>query len=479
MIDSIQLPDAMRRKRLTKEIVPFSSYDVAYGRVPYVSNPDPILAYVAMKDEEEYQVMERAEPAVFSAKKKRLNTLFSFDTEVVAGDSSKDAQDLKDFAIFMLKNVKRWKTVQRLILDMVFWGWRPMEALFRFDLEWQGKKYWAPREIHEKKPQDFKFTPDRDLVYVGKGSKDPIVFSRPEDKLHWLVCSSGSTDNPYGEALYRSIWLVYYVKNIFFQKLAQGMNRSIGVVRAKQNVDPAAAITGAAAAKGLLEINAELRQMLMDLDQKGVIVEKYGWTLELLNEVEFVEGWMHPLKYVDEVINIAMTGETLTMRLGDVGSRAAAQVHRDGLMDYCKADSYELEEVVNDELIAPILELNFGKIPLDRLPKFKSRIHQHLDMEAVNTLFTLGAPIDGERVAALAGVPLAMDGSQSKLILTKPDPLEMMKAEAEIAAASKPAPGAAPPADKKKPVPGKNPSQPRPGRTLFDLDADDELPAEF
>jgi hypothetical protein len=83
------LPTTTRVKRLQKEVVPFSSADILNGSVPYVNNPDPILTYVAMKDEEEYQVMERAETAISSSKQKRLNTLFSFDTEVVAANNSR------------------------------------------------------------------------------------------------------------------------------------------------------------------------------------------------------------------------------------------------------------------------------------------------------------------------------------------------------------------------------------------------------
>lgn len=430
-LESQDAPSTMRVKRLQKEVVPFGPWEILQGKVPYVSNPDPILAYVALKDEEEYQTMERAEPQVFACKKKRLNTLFSYGTEIAPANNSKDALDLKDLAVHMLKGIDRWNTVQRLMMDGVFWGWRPLECMYRFDLDWRGKPYWAPKVIHEKKPQQFRFTPNRELVYVGKGLQNPIVFNRWEDELHWLICTSGSTDNPYGEALYRSIWLIYHVKNQAFQKWMQGMGRSVGLVKAKQTANIGAVIDGSDAAKTISEIANEVRTVLQEMDQKGVLIEKSGWTLDVLSDIEFSEGWKMPVSYCDELINIAMTGETLSMKLGDVGSRAAAQVHRDGLMDYCKGDAYALSEWVNDELIAPFLTLAFGDIPLDLMPKFQSKIHQEANVDRANVLFNMGAPIDGERLAAETGVPLALDDSPSRVVLKKPDPLEMLEAQTE------------------------------------------------
>ena len=474
MIESPGLPSTARVKRLSREIVPFSSTDLIMGKVPYVSNPDPVLQYVALKDESEYPLMERAEPAIGSAKRKRMNTLFSFGTEVQAGNNSKEALDLKDFAVHLLKNIHKWRTVQRLMYDAIFWGWRPLEAMWQFDLKWRGKPYWAPKEIHEKKNHHFRFTPERELVYVGNGTSDPVVFNRWEDDYHWLVCTAGSTDNPYGEALYRSIWLIYYVKQQFFQLWAQGMKRSVGVIQAKQTVDATSALMGAAAAKSVEEIASDLRQVLRYLDQKNVLVSKYGWVLEMLTDVEFSEAWKQPIDYCDEIITIAITGETLSMRLGDVGSRAAAQVHRDGLIDYCKSDAGEIENFVNDELLTPALTLNFGDIPLDLLPKYRSKIHQVVDVEKASKLYNMGLPVDGERLAAEAGVPIALDDSPSKCILQKPDPMEMAKLAAETTGGA--VQGKKEPDPKQK---GKNPPAKPPVRADQPMLPFDDEVAEF
>lgn len=413
-----------RIRRLKNEVVPFGRNQMHAGSVGWIENPDPVLSYVAQRGEEEYQVMERAEPAILAAKNKRINTLLAFGTEVQAGNASKDALELKEWSIAFFKRIKNFSTVQRMSLSAIMWGWRPMECLWDFEFRLKGKNFWGVRRILEKTPQDFRFDENRTLLYVKGRAHDPIVFDRWEDDLHWLICTGGSTNNPYGEAVYRAIWLIYYVKQRFMQMWSQGMSRSLGTLKFKQQADPGAALLAEGGSKSISEIAAELREVLRTLNEKGVLIERYGWALEMLSDIEFAEGWDKPLKYCDEVMTLCLTGETLSMRLGDTGSRAAAQVHRDGLLDFCKSDAKELESWYNDDFLHPALRLNFGdNIPEEILPRLRSKIHQKIDIDAAQKMFNMGAPIDGVRLAQESGVPLAIEESDSKLRLVKPEPM--------------------------------------------------------
>jgi phage gp29-like protein len=470
-----QTPSDLRVKRLKREVVPFSSADIHRGSVAWVENPDPVLRYVAMKGEEEYRVMERAEPSIRSAKRKRVNTALSFGSKVIPGDNSKDALELRDWTVQFMKRIPKFHTVQRLAYDGIFWGWRPIEVTWDTEFQFKGKRFWGISAMREKMPEKFRFTPDRDLMYLRDGGADPVIFDRPEDSLKWMICTAGSTDNPYGEAEYRAIWLIYYIKQQFIQMWAQGMKRSLGLIKVKQGADPGSALMGAGASKKLSEIALETREMLQSLDQSGVIVEKYGWALEVVSDIQFADGWKSPIAYCDEVIQLAMTGETLTMRLGDVGSRAAAQIHRDGLLDYCKTDMREQESWWNDGVIAPAIKLNFGdNIPDELFPKWRSKIHRIVDVANIQALFNMGAPIDGEEAADDLNVALALEGTPSKLILQKPDPMELLEAKA----AAMPAGGAGSSggaANEKKPKDpdkaGKNPPA-KASRTLSDLQSE-------
>jgi len=426
--DNIVPMRAVNKKRMENEVVPFSALEYRLSGLPIIDNPDPVLRYLAMKGEEEYRTMERAEPAIGNAKRKRVNTLLSYGSVVQTDAKSPASQKLRDFTISAMKRIDSFHTVQKCMLDAIYWGWRPLEVLWSFDLSWQGRSYWAPQFIREKKPEQFRFTVDRDLAYIGSGFGKVVVFDRPEDQYHWLTCASGSTDNPYGDALFKSVWLIYYIKQRFMQMWAQGMARSVGVVKVGQTANPGGALLGESAKK-MGEVVEELREVMKALNDKGVLIQKFGWTVDLLSDVDFSDGWKHPLAYCDEIITLAILGETLTQTIGSQGSRAAAEVHQVGLTDYCKADARDLESWINDQVIAPMLALNFGEIDPEDLPKFRSRISTAIDLEKARVLWALGAPLDGVRLAAESGVPLLLEAGEGDLQLMRPqeDPGEVEK----------------------------------------------------
>ncbi|MEM9598629.1 MAG: hypothetical protein AAGD06_30465, partial [Acidobacteriota bacterium] len=72
---------------MTREVAPFGRDQLRFSGLPLVDNPDPVLAHLATRGEEEYRVMERSEPAVSSAKGQRVHTLLSAGSMVEAGPS--------------------------------------------------------------------------------------------------------------------------------------------------------------------------------------------------------------------------------------------------------------------------------------------------------------------------------------------------------------------------------------------------------
>lgn len=421
------MPDFARnpaKKRMTKEVVPFSSADFRMGSVAMVENPDPVLQHIAFKDEAEWRTMERACPAVAIAKKKRVNTLLSYGSEIQAGSNSKEAKELKEWAILLYKGIDKFSVVQRRKLDAIFWGWRPLESLLKFDMKFKGKTFWGVKSIHEKMPEEFRFTTDRELVYIGNGYKDPIVFDQPGDEYHWLTCSAGSTNNPYGEAEYREVWFPYYIGQRFLQLWGQGMGRSVGTLKVKEGASMFGGMIEGSA-KTIPEIAREVSDVIRTLNEKGVLIERAGWTVELLKDIRFSEAWSGPLDYIDNLIRLLITGETLTSMTGGEGSRAASEVARSGLIDYCKADAKSLEGWENDDFLAPLVRLNHGDdVPDEDMPKFRSKIGQIVDVEKARALFDMGAPLDGKRIAADAGVPLVTDPTDDDIVLQKAEPAD-------------------------------------------------------
>jgi len=418
------MPTRKRRLNnlLKKEIAPFAPTDLHGSGISYIDNSDPVLTYLAMKGEEQWRIMERSESAIYSAKQTRVNALLGAGHEVIEGPSgSPNAIKYKAWAIQFLKRIPSWNSALRSALDAIYWGWRPLEVFWDTNMDFEGQRYWGVVDIREKKPEDFKFTANRDLVYLGKNTGEPIVFDRPEDKLHWLICTSGSTNDPYGLALYRYIWVIYYCKNKFFQMWSQGMERSLGVLKAKEQFT----LTEADSTKTLTEIAGELKGVVDNLAHNNILIERNGWTMDFLSDIKFSEAWKHPLEYCDELITLAILGETLTTRLGgSTGSRSAAQVHRQTLMDFVKTDAKELEGWINDQLLFNAFALNFGEIPEEDRPKWKTNVSNPINIENSMILYNMGLPIDGRRLAQATGVPFIAD--------PKPDDLVLLQVQAPV-----------------------------------------------
>ncbi len=470
------MPDLARnptKKRMTREIVPFSSADFRMGSVAMVENPDPVLQHIAFKGEEEWRTMERACAAVSIAKKKRVNTLLSYGSEIQAGSNSKEAKDLQQWAIQLYKRIDKLSIVHRRKLDAIFWGWRPLEAILDFGFKYKGKSFWGVKNIYEKMPEDFRFTVDRELVYVGNGYQDPIVFDKPEDKYHWLVCSAGSTNNPYGEAEYREVWFAYYIGQRFLQLWGQGMGRSVGTMKVKEGASMLGGMIEGNA-KTIPEIAREVSDVIRTLNERGVLIERSGWSVELLKDIRFSEAWSGPMDYIDNMIRLILTGETLTSSTGGEGSRAASEVARSGLIDYCKSDAKCLESWENDDFLAPLVRLNHGEdVPDEDMPKWRSKIGQVVDVVKAQALFEMGAPLDGKKIAADAGVPLITDPTDDDIVLQKVEPIDPFAAGEDPNA--EPHPSGPPSKKPRRPVPVSNTPKQAPASTKPDKRDADQL----
>lgn len=396
---------------MTREVAPFGRDQLRFSGLPLVDNPDPVLAHLATRGEEEYRVMERSEPAVSSAKGQRVHTLLSAGSIVEAGPSgTRDAEDLKDWSIHFLKAIPKWPTVLRKMLDAVYYGWQPIHLVWTPTFTWRGRStYWGLARALEKPQELFRFTHDRHLVHVGNGITDePTVFRSPAQQMRWLVCTAGSLDSPYGDALFKQVWLIWYIKNRFLEMWATGMGRSLGILKAQEQMPagtglesflPTVAGDGGDR-KSLPEVAREVWDVLQLMSSNQVLVQRAGWVFEYLTNTHYAEGWRHPLEYCDELIRLAITHESLTLKVGDVGSKAAAETHRKGLIDLAKSDAKELEGWVNDGLLRRAIEWNFGTVDEDDLPRWRTKLGRSIDPERVSALHGAGVEVDWKAVAA-------------------------------------------------------------------------------
>lgn len=417
-------------RRLEKEVIPWTNEDMALGRfssLTTIPNPDPVLAYLAQADESEWRKMER-DPTVLMAKRKRQSRLLSFGSELTSPEKETPANRiLFDAILANLKSIDKFGSVCRSALDPVFWGWRPFEATYA-SMTFKGRRIWVQRRIAEKNPEDFAYTTDRELVWTANtfSKFGDVPLTKKADRFKYFTATSGSTDNPYGVGLYRGIWATAYALARFQELLHTGVQRSVGILRAKNNgsarSNPIANASGTSisTAHTAQEIMTDLKAAIRLLTQYGILVETDGMEISFDTDIKAVNAWVVPIQECKQEIELALTGQTLTSKIDGNGSRAAAETHLTVLDSECKADAQEtLQPFVNDGLIAAFLELNFGEVDPADVPKWRSKIGSQVSLDAAEKLYNMGAPIDGGRVAADAGVPLAESETGEKVVLSK------------------------------------------------------------
>jgi len=467
----LRLAPYRKLKTLANEIVPWGPFMEKGRPDQMIENQDEVLAYLARKDEREYVRMERAEPIVHNGVLRRTRTLLAAGWKVEPPSNSAAARLLSDYIHELFKRLKSRMSVNLVEMHRaIFTGWRPLERVWDFDDTFRGKPSWFIKSIRAKNPWDFRFTANRDLVWVGNtGGGEYVHFhmDNDADRLRWMICTAGSSDAPYGIGELRYVWMLYYLKREFIRLWSQGVQRSMGTVVVSQTGTSAVAslasreAQGAAGAPGqaksVNELAADFAQVMKQFQESGILVQRAGWTVDLSGDVKYADGWKEPLNYLDRMMALCLTGDTLSLSAGQAGSRAAAETKSEELEQLCIADGHEIAGWINDQIIGESLRLQFSETELDPddYPEFAFNLGHSPDLDAAKWLFLSGARLDGRKLAAEYGVPLIIDEQPDDVVLEKQqlvlDPTTGRPVPAATAPPAKGAPGAKTPQDPAKP----------------------------
>ena len=411
-----------RGTTLKKEVVPFTRTTALHRGLAWVENPDPILRNLAATgDESTYRMMVRSEPVLYAEIEKRCDTLLAPGWKLIPGESkSETAMRNWRFAKAFLRKTKGLETVLRRMLDARYWGWRPMERTWSTDETFEGSPAWFVTSIKEKYPEDFRFTKDRELAWIRDSFSDPQIMNKPLDHLKWWTLSSGSTDNPYGNAILMELWLIWYIKSRYTESWSIGMNRSMGILKASESLEGADKVTGEpgiSSGKTFAEAQAELMEIINHLNTNNVLIQKDGWVIDFLNNVAFAEGWKEPLQYSDNLMAMAISTEPGAMRSGSIGSRSALETTRKSLVDRAKEDGKWQEDQLGEHIRLGI-EVNFGLQEDEDLPSFLFKLGRRAEMEEIQQLANMGAPVDLREVAKDRHIPIVDENPDEPMIAT-------------------------------------------------------------
>lgn len=420
-METISVPKS-ERKFLTKEISLLSpSQTMNIGRKKaLVSNSDPVLTYLAMQNESAYRIMERNNSAVGSSRGRRDTNLLSEGSSIVLGSSgSKGARLLRDFTIAFFKNIHMWPSVEKLIMDAMYVGWRPMEKIYESNFRFRRSNYWVPKYFREKNQENFKFTQDRDLARINPLTGDYEIYDTDVDKLKWLTPAYGSTNDPYGKGVYQGVWLTHFARDSFFEMFTQGMQRSMGMMKLKQALgimnDTVPVSDSSNPAEVMNSITGELQQILNVLNSHNVLIERSGWTIDFLTNVTFADGWIKALDYIDRQISLMVATENLSWQDTKNGSRSNAVVGARSGDKTAVQDARTKDSWITDLIIRPTLELNFGEIDPADLPHSISHVRMPMDGNVIKLFSDMGVDLDGDEIARRFYLPIATEETKNVL----------------------------------------------------------------
>lgn len=336
MADGLYMPDGAFRpfsaSDLSTELATRQNAGLLYGELEgwlnILPDPDPVLR----KRGDEASILRdlSADDQVATAMLSRKNRVLNCPHFTIrAGAPEGEEPDAAAQTLFenFQKDLERCnqRSIISAILDAPFFGFTPLELIWRFTGDW-----WHLADIVARPFHWFRFDSKNEPVFVGAyGSYCAQPMALPPGKFVF-VTHQASYDNPYGiRLLSRCLWPVSFKRGglSFYARFVErhGMPWVIGEAPVKAEAGE----------------KAEMAKNLARMVQDAVAVIPNGASVNLQAPGQ-TQSEIHEkfLSRQDKAISKILMGQTLTVEMEGKNSQAAAQTHNDvaeGLADADKA----------------------------------------------------------------------------------------------------------------------------------------------
>ena len=313
-----------------------------------------------------FQEMEDKDGHLYSVLQTRKNGVLSRDRKVLAASDSPRDRETADFVTHTLDAIPHFDRALRDILDSLGKGFSVTEILWTP----QGRR--VAVEALKSRPQSrfvfdrdsrLRLLDDTDVLPRLLSPSDPVptAHGRPGDPApgrplppeKFIVFTfEGRHGNPYGTGLCQKAYWYYWFKknNLRFWVI---FNEKFG----------APTVVGKYSRGASEEERDRLLEVVESLQNDTGVVVPESMVLELLearrsgtiNTYRDLADWCN-----DEISKIVLGG-TLTASEGRrSGSYALGRIHEAVRNEYIESDARALMEVVNTQLVRPLVALNFG-----------------------------------------------------------------------------------------------------------------------
>ncbi len=282
------------------------------------------------------------------------------------------------------------------MLDAVGKGFSPIEITWDYNGEWQ-----LPA-TREKRPQSW-FTHDRETRTKLLLRSNRTMVGEELLPYNWIVHRHQARSGYLCQtALYRSLVWVY-----LYHQYAARDNAEANEVFGRPII-----VGKYPALAGDKEIETFVRAITgIGRNARGVIPQ--GMEIELLQAVSTSGNpFLATIAWAEKSASKAILYGTLTSQAdGKTSTNALGDIHNEGFRDRIQSVALQLEASIKSQLIAPIVRLNIGQIPFNRLPVLKFDSAPKEDQDA----------LIGRMVKAVSvGVPVPVSFVQQKLNIPEP-----------------------------------------------------------
>ncbi len=331
--------------------------------------------------------MEEKEPQYLSTLGTRKRAVSQLEITVERADESHQADVQARFVEDFLSR----DSLEDELFDMLD---AVGKAFSLTEIVWEtSENQWMPKRLHWIDPTWLEFDElDLTTPYI-KSPEGPMPLAPYKFIPFTLRAKSGI---PMRSGLARAIAFVWMFKNYDIKNWAQFLETYGQPVRIGRFG------TGATV--------AERKELLRTIASIG---RDFAGILPMGMNVEFVEasgkgtsGALFEAKaaYLDKQISKVVLGQTMTT--DDGSSQAQATVHNEVREDIERSDARQLAAALNQNLVRPMIELNFGQ--QKKYPRLRIGRAEHIDLKeftsSAKTLHALGLPLSKNQLYSTTGL---------------------------------------------------------------------------
>ena len=374
--------DSLTTELATRQQAGLGLYEME-GWLNILPDPDPILR----KRGDDVSVLAdlSADDQVTTAMLARKNRVLNcphFTLRPGAPDGEKPTPKAEELHRRLTQDLERTnvRTVISSILDAPFYGFTPLELIWRRKGNW-----WHLADIVARPAHWFGFDHNNIPVFTGAyGLACAEPRPLPPGKFV-LVQHHATYDNPYGlRLLSRCLWPVSFKRGglQFYARFVERHGMPWIVGEAPKGADP--------------KDKREMAQNLARMVQDAVSVIPSGAKVEFLQAGQS-QSALHEayLSRQDKAISKILMGQTLTVEMEGKNSQAAAQTHKDVADDIADADKNMVVDAWN-EIAWLYAQVNAGPDVLAPLAAYEEPEDLHVRAELDKMLVEIGVVFTAE-----------------------------------------------------------------------------------